>query len=179
MPNKTIYVADDDLPLFQRAQELAGSLSAAITRALRAYVDTEFAAAVGGRRVNVTVGEPGRHRRQCFVGTKICVWETTRATTRRDEGKQSDDEDADLQNELYIVYRTVRDQWAVHRRWALLGDIAAADSSQDQQDDWSDYTSAELLVYPNLDDLAAALPAELTKRVRRAVHTPELEVLDI
>lgn len=31
MPNKTIYVSDDDMPLYQRAQELAGgSLSSSI-----------------------------------------------------------------------------------------------------------------------------------------------------
>ena len=34
VPNKTIYVADTDLPLFQRAQELTGdNLSATIVRA--------------------------------------------------------------------------------------------------------------------------------------------------
>ena len=40
MPNKTIYVSDGDLPIYQRAQELAGgNLSSAITTALRRYVD--------------------------------------------------------------------------------------------------------------------------------------------
>ena len=42
VPNKTIYVSDGDLPLYQRAQELAGgNLSAAISAALRRYVDVE------------------------------------------------------------------------------------------------------------------------------------------
>ena len=42
MPNKTIYVSDGDLKLFQRAQELAGgNLSAAISKALRRFVDVE------------------------------------------------------------------------------------------------------------------------------------------
>ena len=42
MPNKTIYVSDGDLPVFQRAQELAdGNLSQAISRALRRFVDVE------------------------------------------------------------------------------------------------------------------------------------------
>jgi hypothetical protein len=42
VPNKTIYVSDGDLPLYQRAQELAGdNLSAAIAAALRRYVDVE------------------------------------------------------------------------------------------------------------------------------------------
>ena len=35
MPNKTIYVSDDDLALYKRAQELAGNLSQAISTALR------------------------------------------------------------------------------------------------------------------------------------------------
>jgi hypothetical protein len=40
VPNKTIYVSDGDLQLFQRAQELAGgNLSAAISKALRRFVD--------------------------------------------------------------------------------------------------------------------------------------------
>ena len=40
MPNKTIYVSDGDLSLYQRAQELAGgNLSAAISAALRRFVD--------------------------------------------------------------------------------------------------------------------------------------------
>jgi len=35
MPNKTIYVSDNDLPLFERAPSLAGgNLSAAITQAV-------------------------------------------------------------------------------------------------------------------------------------------------
>lgn len=181
MPNKTIYVSEDDLPLLQRAQELAGSLSAAIIRALRRYVDAELAVVAGGRRVTVTIGEPGSQRLQSFIGTKICVWETaTKATTKRDDGKQpSDPANTDLQDEVYAVYRTARNQWAVHRRWALQSDIAEAEDSQTQQGDWSDFTSAELLVYPNLEDLAAALPSELSERVFRATHTPEPEVLDI
>ena len=42
VPNKTIYVSDGDLPMFQRAQDLAGgNLSSAIASALRRYVDVE------------------------------------------------------------------------------------------------------------------------------------------
>lgn len=39
MANKTIYIADEDLPIFQKAQEIAGeSISKVIARALRQYV---------------------------------------------------------------------------------------------------------------------------------------------
>ena len=59
MPNKTIYVADDDLPLFQRAQELSGSnLSATITRALRRLVELEEGKLEGYEEITVRVG-PG------------------------------------------------------------------------------------------------------------------------
>ena len=50
MPNKTIYVADGDGPLFERAQALAGgNLSAAIAQALRQLVEggDEWAARIG------------------------------------------------------------------------------------------------------------------------------------
>jgi hypothetical protein len=68
MPNKTIYVSDDDLPLFQRAQELAGgTLSAAIADALRRYVEVEEGRRQGYDDVVVRVG-PGLGRKQRFSG---------------------------------------------------------------------------------------------------------------
>jgi EXLDI family protein len=46
MPGKMIYVSEADLPIFERARELAGgSLSAVIARALRQFVQTEEAKA--------------------------------------------------------------------------------------------------------------------------------------
>jgi hypothetical protein len=44
MPNKTIYVPDEDLPVFERAQAIAGgSLSATIVQALRDYIAAQEA----------------------------------------------------------------------------------------------------------------------------------------
>jgi len=44
MPNRTIYVADADVPIFEKAQKLAGdNLSAAIAHALRSFVEREEA----------------------------------------------------------------------------------------------------------------------------------------
>jgi hypothetical protein len=40
MPNKTIYVSEDDLPLFERAQLVSGTnLSSVIVRALRRFLE--------------------------------------------------------------------------------------------------------------------------------------------
>ena len=61
MPNKTIYVSEGDLPIFQRAQELAGgNLSSAIARALRRYVDLEEGLREGFDEIIVRVGPQGR-----------------------------------------------------------------------------------------------------------------------
>ena len=68
MPNKTIYVSDGDLRTYQRAQELAGgNLSAAISSALKRYVDVEEGRLEGFDDVVVRVGL-GTGRKVRFVG---------------------------------------------------------------------------------------------------------------
>mgnify|MGYP000890511105 CR=1 FL=1 len=58
---KTIYVADKDLALFDRAEELGGeSLSAVIADALRRYVATKEAEAQGYEEHIIEVGHQGR-----------------------------------------------------------------------------------------------------------------------
>ena len=74
VPNKTIYVSDGDLPLYQRAQELAGdNLSAAITAALRRYVDVEEGRREGFDEIIVRVG-PGKGRKVRFTGVLLGEW---------------------------------------------------------------------------------------------------------
>ena len=71
VPNKTIYVSDGDLPIYQRAQELAGgNLSAAIATALRRYVDVEEGRLEGFDEITVRVG-PGRGRKVRFTGVLL------------------------------------------------------------------------------------------------------------
>ena len=68
VPNKTIYVSDGDLKLYQRAQELAGgNLSAAIAGALRRYVDVQEGLREGFDDVVVRVGV-GSGRKVRFTG---------------------------------------------------------------------------------------------------------------
>ena len=77
MPNKTIYVSDGDLPLYQRAQELAGdNLSAAISAALRRYVDVEEGRREGFDEIIVRVG-PGKGRKVRFTGVLLGEWVNT------------------------------------------------------------------------------------------------------
>ena len=61
MPNKTIYVSESDLPLYERAQELTGgNLSQAITRGLKRLVELEEDPGVLAGHLGV-VGAVGRH----------------------------------------------------------------------------------------------------------------------
>ena len=77
VPNKTIYVSDGDLPLYQRAQELAGgNLSAAISAALRRYVESRRAGAKGFDEIIVRVGL-GTGRKVRFTGVLLGEWVNT------------------------------------------------------------------------------------------------------
>ena len=78
VPNKTIYVSEGDLTLYQRAQDLAGdNLSAAIATALRRYVDVEEGRREGFDEIIVRVG-PGKAERS---GSPASSWASGRTPT--------------------------------------------------------------------------------------------------
>jgi hypothetical protein len=57
MPNETIYVSDEDLPIYDRAQDLSGgNLSAAISAAIRRYVEVQEGRQHGYDEIIVQVG---------------------------------------------------------------------------------------------------------------------------
>jgi EXLDI family protein len=174
MPNKTIYVSDDDLPLYQRAQELAGgSLSAAIAAALRRYIEVEEGRREGYEEITVRVG-PGAGRKQRFVGVLLGEW--GHSTGRRVERFQ--------------VYRTRTGKFVVHterspdvtwtgmdapsrrERWRAYLGLGAQS--------WG-YTKGEstLEVVDSLDALREKIPPELYDMVAAAAEQPAVEDLDI
>ena len=172
MPNKTIYVADGDLPLFDRAQELTGgNLSATITRALRRLVELEEGELEGYEEITVKVG-PGAGRRQRFIG--VLLAELGRSTKDRVE--------------QFRVYRSRTGKFVVHvQRSAEVLWTAGPDGSahgwrkhfsSDQQ--WgSTAPTATLEVFDSLEELQVRIPAELYDLVTAAVDQPVIEDLDI
>ena len=69
MPNRTIYVADADLPIFEKAQKLAGdNLSAAIAQALHYFVEKEEAKRSGFEEITVKVGKGHPYLTKQFRG---------------------------------------------------------------------------------------------------------------
>jgi EXLDI family protein len=170
MPNKTIYVSDDDLELFKRASELAGSLSAAITTALRRYVDAQEGLESGFEEITVRVG-PGAGRKQRFVGVLLGEW--GQSTSK--------------QVEIFRVYRSRSDKFVVHVerspdvRWS---------GTDGEQGGWRAWFSANqtwgsttgektLTVLDSVEDLKAAIPPQLYDLIAGVLEQPPIEDLDI
>ena len=175
VPNKTIYVADDDLPLFQRAQELSGSnLSATITRALRRLVELEEGKLEGYEEITVRVG-PGTGRRQRFFGVLLAQLERStkdrvekfrvyRSRTgkfvlhadRRSQFKQNADD------ERYLTgWRSWVGNWSTDQSWSMA------------------QGEASLQIVDTVEELRALIPEDLYALVEEAAEQPAVEDLDI
>ncbi len=176
MPNKTIYVSDDDLPLYQRAQDLAGgNLSAAIVKALRRYIEVEDGRRQGYDEITVRVGIGGARRKQRFSGVLLGEW-------GRSSGNRV---------EVFRVYRTRRDKFVVYvdrsPDWTW--------TAESDTDNWSGgwrkhlglgdqrwgFTQGEaaLEVVDSLDALREKIPAELYDMIEGLAEQPAVEDLDI
>ncbi len=174
MPNRTVYVAEADLPLYQRAQELAGgNLSAAIAQALGRFVEVRELGAKGMEEVTVSVGAPGRRRRQRFVGVRLATWKHPVAGNAREQ--------------VWRAYRTGRGRIAVHEverpNWGWKGWYR-----EEGWDDPARYTGdgdlweegeATLHVFDSVEAMGDAVPAPLREAIVEALDRPAVEDLDI
>jgi len=172
VPNKTIYVSDGDIPLFQRAQKLAGgNLSAAIAKALRRYVDTAEGLQEGFEEVTVRVGV-GSGRKVRFTAVLVGEWMDT----------------IDNRAERYRVYRGRTGKYVLHVErepsyWMVdgegkpagwrghlgIGDVRYGGSPKE----------STLEVLASVDELRDKVPAELFEMVSRSARQPTVEDLDI
>lgn len=170
MPTKTIYVSDSDLPIFDKAQQMAGgNLSSAIAQALREFVEDEEMDERGFEEVTVEVGKTSRvgsrfireaRYEKRFMGKLVVSWET-------------DDEDYP-RSEAYEVYRTPKGRFALYSRNAPNDEF----DSDREEDPTSEY---RLDVYDNLEAMRAGLPEELYEATVQAVteSARDGEFLDI
>jgi len=187
VPNKTIYVAEEDLALFTRAQELAGgNLSGAINQALQRYIEVRETTMQGLTEYTVGVGTAGARRRKRFAGHQLARWRHHSAAG---------------QMETFTVYRTARGRFAVHMRrdpdwmderdwndpatWSIPQHPRAEDpgsntgTSAGDGPSWWDSGEYTLQVYDSIDDLQRAIPPELSHLVEDNLTTPAVEDLDI
>ena len=189
MPNRTIYIADADVPVFEKAQKLAGdNLSAAIAHALRTFVEREEARQSGYEDISIKVGKGHPYLQQQFKGRLLAKRHLK------------------MSNEARIltmnVYQTAKGRFAVYTRnqpnwsdwshrwsrksgkggnrdWDWDWDWSHSDKLSQ---DWSAYyedTELRLDVYDALDELKENIPEELYDAITRYLKGGEIEILDI
>lgn len=172
MPNKTIYVSEGDLPLYQRAQELAGdNLSAAIAAALRRFVAVEEGRLEGFDEITVRVG-PGRGRKVRFTGVLLGEWASSASgryeTTRVYRGRTG----------KFVVHVERSAEWtavnadgkpAGWRGYLGIGDLSYGSSPGE----------STLDVVATLDELRERVPPQLFDMVAGTARPPSLEFLDV
>lgn len=167
MPNKTIYVANDDLPLFDRAQALAGdNLSSVIVRALKELITRNESLKKGMKEVVVQVGTKGLQQEKRFNGRLVIKWQG-----------------AGDHNDWYSarVFRTVKNQWAVELTKQPNLDVFRQREFW-RTADYFEYTpDTQLLVFANPDEADGQLPSALIKLMRQAQSKDDapVEYLDI
>jgi EXLDI family protein len=173
VPNKTIYVSEDDQSLYQQAQELAGgNLSAAISSALRRYVEAEDARKVGYEEIVLKVGF-GAGRKVRFLGVLLGEWFTS-------EGERF---------EHQRIYRGSHGKYAVHterteyfemrdaqgnpltgwRAWTGIGGVSGGGRPAE----------ATLDIYDTIEEVGAKVRPELYEMALASVKSPGVEDLDL
>jgi EXLDI family protein len=170
VPNKTIYVSDGDLAIYQRAQELAGgNLSSAIASALRRYVDVEEGRREGFNEITVRVGI-GTGRKVRFSGVLLGEWANSSG------------------EEIFRVYRSRTTKFVVHTdrapQWTMV-------DSEGKPAGWRAYLGignfsygskareSTLEVVETVDELREKIPHELFDMVATSAGQPAIEDLDI
>ena len=173
MPNKTIYVSDGDLAVYQRAQELAGgNLSSAIANALRRYVDVEEGLREGFDEVIVRVG-PGAGRKVRFTGVLLGEWIETHPS----------------RVETFRVYRGRTGKFVLHVERTPDYTVVDKDGKPGGWRanlglDWSasygmSAGGSTLDVIETLDELRERIPPQLFAMVAPSAKQPAIEDLDI
>lgn len=169
MPTKTIYVSQNDEPVFEEAQRISGdALSSVIVRALREYVTKFNDYQKGMKEIKIKVGSRGFEREQRFIGSKAGKWNGF-----------SDDKDWWMEAE---IFSTQKGNWAVHLKTVckaslvtnpLTGWMNLAESMATQ--------SSELIVGENSESFKDRIPSSLMKDLESVIKKfiVESEFLDI
>jgi EXLDI family protein len=182
MPNRTIYVADADLPIFEKAQKLAGdNLSAAIAQALHYFVEREEAKRSGFEEITVKVGKGRPYLTKQFRGRllakrRIRIQNGTRILT-------------------LVVYQTAKGRFAIYTKntaswsdWSQSSKWSRKSTGDWDWDydssnyDWSSYFEDDehrLDVYDTLDELKDKITEELYESIVKYISGEDVEILDI
>jgi EXLDI family protein len=161
MPNKTIYVSEDDLPLLERAQAISGdNLSATISLALGLYVKQHETKEKGFEPVTLKVGKVAYAMKR-FEGKLLAKAVTSDA--------------GDKPSESFEVYQTPKANLVVYRATPpTYSGFPGPDGTF-----LSGQTEYRLDVCSDSSELYSKAPAELVDVVRNILEGHEVEELDI
>ena len=190
MPNRTIYVADADVSLYEKAQKIAGgNLSAAITEALRRFVEMQETRATGFEEITVEVGRVARFYKR-FQGRLLAKG---RVFEQNDTRKVSYNVYLTPKGNLAVYIRNtpnwnywsskgMRNQKRAGKDWSRWGDKNWSWAS----DEWTHVTNDEnefrLEIYTSLEELEYNVPPELYEGVAQILKSDSddgVEGLDI
>ncbi len=189
MPNRTIYVADADLPIFEKAQQLAGdNLSSTIVQALRRFVESEEARASGHQEITIAVGKGRPYVQKRFRGRLL----TKRRLALGNKARMLVMEIYQTAGGRFAVYsRNLPNwDWSGHSRHEHQKHQRSHNGGWDWDWDWDWSVSGwgaafepeerRLDVFENLDTLKEAIPAEMYESVARFLQQgDDIEFLDI
>ncbi len=172
VPNKTIYVSEGDLKLYQRAQELAGgNLSSAIATALRRFVDLQEGLKEGFDDVVVRVGVGGG-RKVRFTGVLVGEWldsSTKRAVRYRVWRGRTGKYVLHVEREPDFWMVDAEGNPAGWRGHLGIGDVRYGSVPKE----------STIEVVATVDDLLLMVPSELYDMVARSARLPTVEELEI
>jgi len=166
MPNKTIYVSDADLPIFEKAQQLAGgNLSATIAQALRRFVESREVRSEGFHEITVKVGSVAYTRKR-FLGRLIAKGRVNTSGGRR---------------EALEVYQTAKGKLVLYIKdvpnWYY--GSSRRDYDEAEWSVWSGGGAYRLEVFERLEELKEHIPEELYQAVEQGLSDSQGEFLDI
>lgn len=169
MPNKTIYVSEEDISLFEEAKNIAGEgLSSVISKALKEFVSRSKKRQDGVREISVMVGPKSSEREQRFLGKEVGKW------TGFDNGK-----------EWYLsakIYITQKNNWAVYLTTICRASLLTDKKSWKENGEYLiNPKKSELLVAKTFNDLQTKVPQDLYTTVESIAEkeTNPVEYLDI
>jgi len=169
MPNKTIYVSEGDIALFDEAKQIAGvALSSVISRALKEYVARNTKKKEGMKEISLKVGKNSAEREIRFIGSKLGDWNGF-----------SDDRQWLLSA---TIYNTQKDKWAIYLTTNSKASLLTDRKSWKKSGDYLiDSRQSELLIGNSEREFKDKIPEELYFLLLSLTKKDELpvEYLDI
>lgn len=173
MVTKNVYVSDSDLPLFERAAELAGGMSTAVAAGLQLYV-----------------AQQERERKQVEMSSiELEVQEGPVVKTKRFTGRQLIRYEvcSGMRVQAFRVYLTAKGQYAVYSRsdpnWSALSspneDNPVWENPSSWNTAWWESNERTLRVFSDISTMEGELPSELIAAITSAQAQSSVEDLDI